>query len=200
MRRGLHDRTEGAKMALEIKRRRFTADEYNQMGRAGIFGEDDRVELIEGEIIEMNPVGDRHVECVIRLADLLHRGFADVAFVSTQNPIRLGKRSEPQPDLALLRRHPAPFGPGHPGPEDILLLVEVADSTAEFDRRIKLPLHARAGVAEVWIVDLTQELLAAHSDPSPRGYRSARLLRRGDRVAPGAFPERTLAVTDLLPG
>jgi Uma2 family endonuclease len=188
----------GTEMALDVKRRRFTAEEYDEMGRAGILGEDDRVEIIEGEIVEMNPIGDRHLECVVRLADLLYRHFADMAFVSTQNPIRLGKRSEPQPDLVLLRRQPSPFGPGHPKAEDVLLLVEVADTTAEFDRRIKLPLYARAGIAEVWIVDLAQQIVTAHSNPTGRGYRGTRLLRRGDQITSGAFPERPLAVDDFL--
>lgn len=185
-------------MALHLPRRRFTVAEYYQMAQAGILGEDDRVELIEGEIVEMPPIGDRHAGCVNRLNERFVRVFADVAVVAVQNPVRLGEYSEPQPDLALLRRRADFYASGHPAPPDVSLLVEVADASAELDRRVKIPLYARSGIPEAWLIDLQQETLTVYCDPTPDGYRTAQVLHRGDSIAPSAFPDRALAVADLL--
>lgn len=186
-------------MAIELKRRRFTVDEYEQMGRAGILGEDDRVELINGEIIEMTPIGHRHAVCVKRLTREFYRIFDDVAVISVQDPVHLGEYSEPQPDLALVNPPADSYLLRHPGPEDILLIVEVADTTAESDRRVKVPLYARTGVREVWLVDLEQETVTIYLDPTLSGYRTARVAPREESLAPSAFPDRLLAVTDILP-
>ena len=186
-------------MALDLKRRRFTVTEYHQMAQAGILGEDDRVELIDGEIVEMTPIGCLHAACVNRLNRRFSRTFGDVALVSVQNPVRLGEDSEPEPDLALLRPRADFYASGHPGPEDIFLLVEVADSSSDPDRRVKVPLYARAGIPEAWLADLEQQTITAYADPTPDGYRSVRVFRRGEVVAPGVFPDRALAVADLLP-
>ena len=187
-------------MAIDLKNRRFTVTEYHQMAQAGILGEDDRVELIEGEIVEMTPIGARHAECVDRLADTFIRAFGGAARVRVQNPVGLGERSEPQPDVALVRRKPGFYASGHPTPGDVLLLVEVADSSADPDRRVKVPLYARSGIHEVWLVDLEQDTITIYRDPTPDGYRNARVARRGDELAPAAFPDRALAVADILPG
>ncbi len=186
-------------MALDLKRRRFTTDEYHQMARAGILGEDDRVELIEGEIVEMTPIGARHAECVDRLTDLFSRAFSDAARLRVQNPVRLGENSEPQPDIVLARRKSGFYASDHPTPEDILLLVEVADSSADPDRRVKVPLYVRSGIVEVWLVDLEQDTITIYRDPTPDGYHSARVARRGDEVAPITFPDRAIAIADILP-
>ncbi len=186
-------------MALDLKKRRFTVAEYHKMARAGILGEDDRVELIEGEIVEMTPIGHRHALCVSLMNEVFVVGFRDVAMVWTQNPLRLGKRSEPQPDLVLLRRRPDLYASGRPAIVDVLLLIEVSDTTAGSDRRVKVPLYARSGIPEVWLVDLEQETITVYLDPAPNGYRTARVVRRGESLAPGAFPDRPLAVADLLP-
>ena len=135
-------------MALHVTRRRFTAEEYHQMAEAGILLEDDRVELIEGEIIELSPIGRHHASTLIRLNELFVRRFGDVALVSAQNPIRLSDDTEPQPDLALLRRRSDFYDAGLPRPEDILLGVEVADTSVAYDRRLKIPLYGRSGIAE----------------------------------------------------
>ena len=186
-------------MALELTRRRFTAEEYHWMARVGILGEDDRVELVDGEIVEMTPIGHRHAACVNRLAELFSLTLGNAAIVSVQNPVRLGQYSEPQPDLALLRRKPDFYASGHPSAEDILLLVEVADSSAEPDRRVKIPLYARGGAPEVWLVELDQETVTVYRDPAPDGYHTVRVVRRGEQVAPAAFPSHSLAVSDILP-
>jgi Uma2 family endonuclease len=186
-------------MALELKRRLFTVAEYHQMAEAGILGEDDRVELIEGEIVEMTPIGARHAECVDRLTDLFFRVFGGVARVRVQNPVGLGEHSEPQPDVALVRRKPGFYTSGHPTPGDVLLLVEVADSSADPDRRVKVPLYARSGIQEVWLVDPEPETITMYRDPTPEGFRTAQIVRRGETLSPLAFPEHSISVASVLP-
>lgn len=186
-------------MALELKRRRFTVDEYHQMAQAGILDEDDRLELIDGEIVEMTPIGARHAECVDRLTDLFFHTLGNAARVRVQNPVRLDEHSEPQPDIALVHRKPGLYASGHPTPEDIFLLVEVAETSSEPDRRVKVPLYARSGIPEVWLVDLEQETITAYLDPSSDGYRTAQVFRRGESLAPSAFPDRPISINDILP-
>jgi len=182
-------------MALDFRRYRFTVREFDEMGRAGIFDEDARVELLDGEIVEMTPIGRQHFLVTLRINTAFHAAFMGVAQVSVQGPVRLGKRSEPQPDLALLR----PGISDLPGPEDVLLLVEIADTTVELDRRIKMPLYARAGVREVWLVDLTRDVVEVYRDPTRGRYLSVRVARQGELIAPEALPDRSVAVSDLLP-
>jgi Uma2 family endonuclease len=136
-------------MGIELKRRRFTVDEYRRMGEVGILDEDERVELIEGEIVEMSPIGRRHAGIVNRLNDLFTFRLRGRAIVAVQNPISLGsKYSEPQPDLTLLRPRADFYADSRPEPPDVLLVVEVMDTSVERDRQVKLPLYARAGVPE----------------------------------------------------
>jgi Uma2 family endonuclease len=185
-------------MTLQLTKRRFTVGEYHQMAQAGILTEDDRVELIDGEIVEMTPIGGPHAGCVNRLTRLFSQGLGDAAVVSVQNPVHLDEHTEPQPDVALLHPRPDFYASAHPTPEDILLLVEVAETSAELDRRVKVPLYARSGIPELWLVDLTQETIAVYRDPTPDGYRTSWTVRRGDRLAPLAFPDREFAVADIL--
>ena len=144
------------------------------MGRAGLFDEDDRVELIGGEIVTMTPIGRRHVACVNRLVALFHKHFLGRFIVSSQNPLRLSEKSEPQPDLAVLAFRPDFYASRAATAEDALLVVEVGESSAALDRNVKAGLYARHGVPEYWIVDLTEGLVESHADPSPRGYRRVR--------------------------
>lgn len=178
-------------------RRRFAVAEYHQMLAAGILAEDDRLELIAGEIIAMSPIGARHAARVNRLNRLLIMLTAGAAVVAVQNPVTL-EDSEPQPDVALLRPRADDYAAGHPGPADVLLLVEVADTSAGYDREVKLPLYARAGVPVVWLLDLAAGLLEVHSEPSPVGYRQVRRAAAGERVALPGFPADTLDVGELL--
>ena len=187
-------------MALSLVRRRFTVDEYHQMGRAGILHEDDRVELIEGEILEMTPIGRRHAAGVKRISRLFWQRFDDAAVISVQDPVRLDAHTEPQPDVALLRPRADFYEAGHPGPADILLIVEVAETSAALDRRVKLPLYARSGIPEVWLVELSKLTVTAHRDPGPGGYKTVRTVRRGETIAPLAFPDRELTVAEMLGG
>lgn len=185
-------------MTVQLARRLFNVVEYHRMAQAGILGEDDRVELIEGEIVEMAPIGSRHQAGVDRLAELFFRQAGDRAVVRVQGPIRLGARSEPQPDVTLLRRRPDFYAIYHPGPQDVLLVVEVADTTLDYDRQVKVPLYARYGILELWIVVLELEVIEVYRRPTQEGYQEIFQAGRGQRLSPEAFPGLDLAVDDIL--
>lgn len=183
--------------SVQPTRRRFTVDEYYKMAEAGILSEDDRVELIDGEVVKMAPIGIRHARCVNNLTRIFSR-LADEALLQVQNPIRLNPASEVQPDVTLLRLRDYSKDQHHPGPEDVLLIVEVSDTTLLWDRREKIPLYARASIPEVWIVNLQQERIEAHSQPEGGAYKTVRRLRRGQSVAVLGFSEAKLRVEDVL--
>ena len=185
-------------MALHLTRRRFAVSEYHQMAQAGILGEDDRVELIDGEVTQMTPIVRRHAACVDRMTTLFVKTFGDDAQVRVQNPVVLGEYSEPQPDLALLRPRADFYASGLPTPEEILLLVEVAETSADLDRRVKAPLYARSGVQEFWLVDLEGDTVTVYRDPAPSGYGAVRVVGRSEELAPSAFPNRSLAAAAIL--
>lgn len=185
-------------MTVQLCRRLFTADEYERMAATGIFGEEDRIELIDGEIVTMTPIGSRHAGTVNRLLNLfLPLQAAQTTQLSIQNLIRLSAHSEPQPDLALLRPRSDFYASSHPGPQDVFLLVEVAETSTDFDRQIKLPLYARAGIPEVWLIDLATEQIIVFSDPMPTGYQRSATYPRGTALTPLAFPS-TLLLTDAI--
>ncbi len=186
-------------MALQLQRRLFTVAEYHRMAEAGILQEDDRVELIEGEIVAMNPIGSRHAAAVDRLTRLLTQAAGERAIVRVQSPVQLGERSEPQPDLALLKPRPDFYAGAHPGAEDVLLLVEVADASADYDRQVKLPLYARAGVPEAWLVDLDGQAVEVLRHPSAHGYATTERVGRGQSLPVPGLPDARLAV-DLILG
>ena len=183
---------------LRARARRFTVDEYHRMGEAGILSESDRVELIDGEIIEMAPIGVRHARQVTRIATRLTALVGDRAVVSVQNPVRLSDLSEPQPDISVLRPSPELFREAHPGASDILLVIEVGDASADLDRRVKLPLYARAGVAEVWLVDLRADRVDVYRQPIEDRYDSLRTLEGTDAAPVPGFPDLRLTRNDLL--
>jgi Uma2 family endonuclease len=169
------------------------------MVQAGVLTEDDRVELIEGEILEVSPIGSRHAACVARLTALFSSLLRDAAIVWVQNPVQLNERSEPQPDLALLRTRQDYYATGHPSATDVYLLIEVAETSVEYDREVKVPLYARAGVAETWLVDLTSQQILVYTDPGQAGYSLMRALGRGEAARPTALPaEVALPVSDIL--
>lgn len=183
---------------LQVTRRRFTVAEYHLMAKAGILGEDDRVELIDGEILRMTPIGRLHAAAVDRLTEHWSRSAGDVAQIRVQSPIVVDDESELQPDLSLLRRKADYYASGHPRAQDVLLIVEVADSSLTFDRDVKVPLYARGGIREVWLVDLDGDAVSVFRDPSPTGYRNVSTYRRGEWLSPEALPGREIAVADLL--
>lgn len=189
----------------QLVRHRFSVDDYERMGQAGVLGEDDRVELLEGEIVDMTPIGSRHAACVDRLTAVFSERLGGRAIVRVQNPVRLDDWSEPQPDIALLRVRDDYYAGAHPGPDDVLLLVEVADASAASDRLSKLPLFAAAGIAETWLLDLTASTVEIYRDPAAGRYwrhapgragrhrRCRRLPRRDDRRRRGAVEIRLSA-------
>lgn len=173
-------------------RTRISVERFQRMGEAGIFGEDDRIELIDGELIDMAPIGIPHAFAVDELTAAFVRAAGPRVRVSTQNPVVLGEWSEPQPDLMLLRERAESYARALPRAEDILLLVEVADSTLAYDRGRKLALYARHGVAEVWIVNVPGHLLEVYRDPAPDGYRTRLTVPPGQRIAPAALPDAAI--------
>jgi Uma2 family endonuclease len=185
-------------MAVQLQRKLFTTDEYHQMIRAGVFAEDDRLELIEGEIAEMSPISPEHAGCVKRLNRLFAHTLGDRVLMSVQDPIRLGQRSEPQPDLALLRPRADYYADSHPGPDDALLVVEVAETSTAYDRDVKMLMYARAGIVEAWLVSLDDKWVEVYREPSPVGYLSIRRALPGDNLAPKAFPDDPLDVSTVL--
>ena len=179
-------------------RRRFTVDEYYRMAQAGILHEDDRVELLEGEIVQMAPIGSGHAGRVLRLATWFSARLAGRALVNVQNPVRLSSGSEPEPDIALLRPRPDFYTTAHPRPEDVLLIVEVAETSLTYDRDVKVPLYAAAGIPEVWIVALAAERVLVYRSPHAGRYQHAVTVERGSTLAPAAFPDLALPVGELL--
>jgi Uma2 family endonuclease len=179
--------------------RLFTVSEYYRMYTTGILSEDERVELLKGEIIQMTPIGSQHAACVNRLNSLFASlATAQKAVVAVQNPLHLDDYSEPQTDLVLARFQPDYYATQHPTPQDVLLLVEVCDTSEDYDRTVKLPLYALASIPEVWLVDLTRQHLEAYRQPSPQGYREMRWFGAQDRLAPGAFPEVEISLSQFL--
>jgi Uma2 family endonuclease len=169
-------------MSLQIARHTFTVAEFERMGEAGIFTKDSRLELIEGEIVEMSPIGSRHAACVNFLSRFLNAAVGDKALVSTQNPIRLDEYSEPQPDVALLWLRDDFYRRAHPGPSDVLLVIEVADTTVDYDRLVKVPLYAKAGIKEVWLVNLPAEQIEIYAQPINGAYQITKQIKRGEEA------------------
>ncbi len=180
---------------VAIERRRFTVVEFNLMGTAGIFTEDDRVELIDGEIVTMSPIGDPHVGCSIALTDILNQDTRTYAMVSVNNPLRLSAMSETLPDFVLISRDAPPMVPT---PALTLLVIEISDESLEYDRQVKLPLYAVADIRETWIVDLVGEILERHSDPLNGVYQRVARAHRGESLASTIVPEMVLSVDAVL--
>jgi len=185
-------------MPSGIDKRRFTVDEYYAMARAGILSERDRVELIEGEVVTMTPIGLVHAAAVARATHGLMRSTGERAIVWVQNPIRLDAFNEPQPDLVLLRPREDFYRSAHPGPADVLLVIEMADSSLRYDRDVKASLYARHAIVEYWLVDLAASTVTRYSSPEGGPYLSVAVHTRGDTLAPIALPDCTVIVEDLL--
>jgi Uma2 family endonuclease len=189
-----------AAMTADFPRRyRITADEYFRMGDTGVLAPDARVELIEGELFEMAPIGTRHAAMVERLVDRLRRALADRAMVRTQEPSVVGKYSVPQPDINVVVTRNDFYEHAHPEPRDVLLLVEVAESSLAFDRDVKTSLYARSGIREVWIVDLVGRRVLRSSSPENGVYAESVTLDVGESIVIGAFPDVRVDVQALFP-
>jgi Uma2 family endonuclease len=182
-----------------VTRRRFTVDEYYRMVPAGILRESDRVELIDGEIYEMAPIGPEHGWSVDELTEIFMVRLRGRARVRGQNPVRCLPRSEPQPDVALLRPAPDRYRGRHPIPDDVLLVVEVADSTLEHDRKVKAPLYAAAGIPELWIVNLKDRCAEVYRRQEDGAYRDVTTVVPDGVLSPLAFPDLTIRCAEVLP-
>ena len=179
-------------------RRRFTVAEYYAMADAGILAPDERVELLDGDVIAMPPINEWHASRVGRFTNTLPAQFQGQAIVWIQNPVRLDDASEPEPDIMLLRWRDDFYEGGHPGPADVLLLIEVSDTTVDYDRGAKLSAYAAAGIPEVWIASRRDRRIESYSDPTGDAYATVRHYGAGESIAPQAFPDVVLQVDQII--
>jgi Uma2 family endonuclease len=177
---------------------RFSVKDYYRMADSGVLRPGARVELLQGRIIDMSPIGPFHGGLVNRLGRFFNLNAKGRWTVSTQNPLRLDEYSEPEPDLMLLKPAADDYTSRHPGPSDVFLLIEVSDTTLDYDREEKLPAYGRAGVPEVWIVNLNEQTIEVYRDPNFAGYGSKAILRAGQQAQPLAFPDAAVEVSELL--
>ena len=185
-------------MNPSVGRRRLTVDEYERMERVGILHEDERLELIDGELIQMAPIGSKHAGCVKSCVHVFRQYPADWFLLSVQDPVRISDYSEPQPDIAPLRPRPDNYTESNPAAGDVLLVIEVSDTTAAYDRRVKLPRYAAAGIPEAWLVNLPRRSVEVHQEPRDGRYQQVAISRRGERITPVALPQVSVAVDDIL--
>ena len=185
-------------MSVQVAKRLFTVDEYYKMAEVGIFDEDDRVELIHGEIIEMSPIGNLHMFCVNRLTGLLKKIPDEAGILSIQNPIGIDDYSEPEPDIAIFRYRSDYYKHQKPKPADVLLIIEVADTSLQKDRSVKIPLYAGAGIPEVWLVDLNRERLTVYTQPIDGSYMKTRHFLPGEMAFCSTIPAISWAVLDIF--
>jgi Uma2 family endonuclease len=177
---------------------RFTVEDYYRMAETGVLRPDTRVELLDGKIIDMSPIGPFHGGITKFLNGFFTAAAKGRWIVAVQDPVRLDKHSEPQPDLLLLKPRADFYRKRHPQPEDAFVLIEVSDTTLETDRDEKLPAYGRAGISEVWIVNLVELTVELYREPTFTGYGSKIILRAGDKAAPLVFPDAAVDVAELL--
>ncbi|BAY83652.1 hypothetical protein NIES267_31420 [Calothrix parasitica NIES-267] len=185
-------------MTVQLLRRKFTVEQFHKMAESGILNEDDRVELIRGEIIEMAAIGTKHAACVRRLDNVLPRKLGDRVIISVQNPVGLDDSSEPQPDVVLLKPREDFYASAHPQPKDVYLIIEVADSTIKYDREVKIPLYAQEGVVEVWLVDINLECVEVYREPVNSKYQKVDKFVRGQSLVIQAFDDVNIDVDEIL--
>ena len=183
-------------MATQPAYRQFTADDYHRMADSGILREDDRVELIDGRVVEMSPIGGRHVTCVSRIIRLLVSRLTDDAVVNVQSPVRLGEYQEPEPDVAVVRNRE--YGNELPNADDVFLLMEVSDSSLAYDRGRKLALYSRAGIPEFWVIDIAGEAIERHTNPSGDRYGVTVRVGRGEAIESTRVPGLAINTDDVL--
>ncbi len=183
---------------MSVATRHFNVAEYYQMARAGVLTEDERVELVRGEIVAMSPIGSRHAGCVNRLNMRLSQWTEGRFVVSVQNPIRLDDDSEPQPDIAILKPRDDGYADAHPYPNDILLVIEVADTSLGYDREEKVPLYASAGIPEMWLVNLSEAVIEVYSNPVDGVYSPVRQVARGGVLDAASLPGLSIRAADIL--
>lgn len=185
-------------MAVELTHVRFSVGEYHRIAEVGIVGEDDRVELIDGELVRMSPVGSVHAATVRRLNRLLAAQAGDLLLVDIQNPLQLSDDTEPEPDVVVLRYRADFYESATPTVADAYFLIEVADSSLAYDRQVKIPRYARAGIPEVWLVDLDNRCIERHSNPTLEGYRDVVAIGSGQALASTVVSGLVLAADQIL--
>lgn len=185
-------------MNVQLLRRKFTVEQYHKMVESGILKEDERVELIRGEIIEMSPIGTKHAACVNRLVNLLVQLLGKRVIVAAQNPVALNNNSEPQPDVALLKHRDDFYATAHPQPQDIFLLIEVANSTVMYDREEKIPLYAEANITVVWLVDINAQIVEVYQQPIATGYQYMQKFTGGETLSIPGFPDVNITVNEIF--
>jgi Uma2 family endonuclease len=181
---------------MTITGKRLTVDEFEELGRRGVYGEDDRVELINGEVVAMSPVGGKHVEVLNLLTRVASRQVGDEYLVQVQSPIRISTDGEPMPDLAIVRDRP--YGGQLPTEADTLLVIEVSDTTLRYDRTTKLPLYAAAGIPEAWIVNLRDHRIERFAEPRDGAYRQSVVAGLGQTLASLVVPALVVEVMAVL--
>ena len=183
---------------MQLLTRKFTVDQYHQMAKAGILSHQERIELVEGEIVTMSPIGFRHAFVTNYLTNWFTRNLGEAVFTSSQNPILLGDRSEPQPDVALLKPVDNFYADRLPEAADILLLIEVADSSLTYDQTVKIPLYARSQIPEVWLINLNQQQLERHINPVNNTYQNKTIFYPEQTISPLAFPGLKLSLKQIF--
>jgi Uma2 family endonuclease len=185
-------------MSVQTVRLRFTVDDYYRMIDLGMIKNVERAEIIEGELIKRMPIGNRHAACVKRLDELLRDELGKTVTYSVQDPITLDQFNEPQPDIALLKRRDDFYGGKTPLAEDVLLLIEVSDSTLDYDRNRKIPLYAKHEISEVWLINLLKGTIEMHYQPLEYSFNIVKVFRRGETVQSEALPNLSLEVDKIL--
>jgi Uma2 family endonuclease len=185
-------------MTAQLLTHKFTTQQYHLMHEAGVFPQGDRLELINGEIKEMSPIGRKHAVCVTRLNELFFSRLLGKVQIWSQNPILLDNGSEPQPDLAILKRREDFYTNALPTPSDILLIIEVADSTIVYDREVKMPLYAAVGIPEMWLFDVNKKTIEGYSQPSASGYKQMNRYEQNDTLSMISFPDVSFSWEELF--
>ena len=185
-------------MTVQIARRPFTVTDYARMRETGILKEDDRVELIDGEVRLMSPIGPLHAAIVNRLTAFISRHAGDTVILSVQNPIQLHDYSEPQPDLTLLQPRDDFYAHAHPRPDDVLLVIEIADTSIEYDRDEKIPHYAEAGIAESWLIDVNNRTIEQYTQPRNGGYRNKLIVAYDEVIIAQTIPQLQIPVERIF--
>lgn len=179
--------------------RLWTVEEYHRMAEAGIFGADERVELLEGKIIWMIAKGTAHRSAVGRTDKLLQNRLGNRAWVSIQDPIQLNERSEPEPDIAVVKVDPLDYADHHPTPSEVYLIIEVANSSLKLDCETKAKAYSQAGITDYWVLDVTSRQLHVFREPSQEGYENQVILAEDATISPLEFPDLQIVVLEMLP-
>jgi Uma2 family endonuclease len=182
-----------------LKLRLWTVEEYHRMAEAGIFGGDERVELLAGKIIWMSAKGTAHRSAVARTDRLLQNSLRNLALICVQDPVKLNERSEPEPDIAVVKVDPLDYADHHPTPGEIYLIIEVADSSLKVDCETKAQAYSQAGIRDYWVLDVVNRQLHIFREPTEDGYQNEMILGENGTISPLQFPDLQIAIFDMLP-